>query len=76
MIWGSMAANGIGELELVSGMINGTKYIDVLEKKMLSGARFLFAIDNRIFYDDNALCHRAKKVQPWYRAHQVETLKE
>ena len=30
-----MAANGNGRLELVCGMMNGTKYLVVLEKKML-----------------------------------------
>ena len=29
MVWGCMAANVIGRLELVSGMMNATNYIDV-----------------------------------------------
>ena len=44
-----MVANGIGRLKVVSGMINGTKYIDVLENKMLPSARSLFSDDDWIF---------------------------
>ena len=36
-----MAANGVGRLEVVSRMMNGTKYIDVLERKMLPSAEQL-----------------------------------
>ena len=74
MVWGCMAANGVGRLEVVSGMMNGTKYIDVLERKMLPRARSLFSDNQWIFQDDNAPCHRAKKVQKWYESHQVERM--
>ena len=67
-----MAASGIGRLKLVSGMMNGTKYIDVLENQMLPSARSLFSDDDWIFQDDNAPCHCAKKVQHWYGTHKVE----
>ena len=42
MVWGFMAAIGIGTLKLVFEMMNGTKYIDVLENQMLPTARSLF----------------------------------
>ena len=74
MVWGCMAANGIDRLKVVSGMMNGTKYIDVLENKMLPSARSLFSDDDWIFQDDNAPCHRAKKVQQWYRTHKIERM--
>ena len=63
MVWGCMAAIGIGRLKLVSRMMNGTKYIDVQENQMLPSARSLFSDDDWIFQNDNAPCHRAKKVQ-------------
>ena len=49
MVWGCMAANGIGRLKVVSGMMNRTKYIDVLENKMLPSARSLFSDNDWIF---------------------------
>ena len=61
MVWSCMAANGLDRLELVSGMMNGTKYTDVLENKTLPRARFL--LRRLDFQDNNAPCHSAKKVQ-------------
>ena len=69
-----MTAHGIGRLEIVSGMMNAMKYIDVLENKMLPSARSLFSDNDWIFQDDNAPCHRAKKVQHWYRTHRVKRM--
>ena len=74
MVWSCMTAHGIGRLEIVSGMMNAMKYIDVLENKMLPSARSLFSDNDWIFQDDNAPCHRAKKVQHWYRTHRVKRM--
>ena len=63
-----MEANGIGRLDLFSGIMSGTKYIDVLEKKMLPTARSLHSDDSWILHDDNAPDHRAKIVQHWCKA--------
>ena len=68
MVGGRMAANCIGKLELVFGMMSGTKYIDVLERKMLPTARSLHSDDNWILHDDNAPDHRAKIVQHWCKS--------
>ena len=46
MVRGCMEANGIGRLDLFSGIMSGTKYIDVLKKKMLPTARSLLSDDN------------------------------
>ena len=46
MIWDYTEANGIDKVVLVSEMMNGTKYIDELEKKMRPSARFLLCDDN------------------------------
>jgi len=75
MVWGCMSASGVGRLEVVSGMMNAIKYINVLEKKMLPSAQSLFSgTGNWIFQDDNAPCHRAKKVQRWYSSQHVERM--
>ena len=46
MVWGCMAASGIGRLKLVSGMMNETNYIDVLKNQMLPSACSLFSDDD------------------------------
>ena len=47
-----MAANGIGRLELISGMTNGRKYLIGWKIKFCLGDVFCF-----LFSDDNAPCH-------------------
>lgn len=52
-------------------MMNATKYVAVLETKLLASARSLFPDENWIFQDDNAPCHRAKLVKRWTQSHKV-----
>lgn len=32
-IWGCMSAGGVGSIHLVDGIMNATKYIDILKEK-------------------------------------------
>lgn len=73
MVWGCMAASGVGRLHIVDGMINATKYIDILQKCMMPSAQRLF--DDQFYYqDDNAPCHRAKLVNKWKSQNNIKTL--
>ena len=69
MIWGFIASNGIGRLHICEGMMNATKYVALLETKLL--ARNLFPDENCIFQHDNAPCHRAKLVKRWMQSNGV-----
>lgn len=71
MVWGCISGVGVGRLELVSGMMNGSKYINVLEKKMLPSAAAMFPDADFMFQDDNAPCHRSKIVEEWFASKQV-----
>lgn len=76
MVWGCMAASGVGRLDFVIGMMNGEKYIKTMHDKMLPSARTLFGegATDWWFQDDNAPCHRAKKVKAWMEQQGVTTL--
>lgn len=74
MVWGCMAASGIGRLHICEGMMNATKYKDVLQTKMLPSARTLFQMDDWMFQDDNAPCHRARLVKRWMEENEVRTI--
>lgn len=65
MVWGCMSSRGVGRLHIISGMMNATKYIDVLQNKMLRSGKDLFGEESFQFQDDNAPCHRAKLVKSW-----------
>ena len=73
MVWGCMAASGVGRLHIVEGTVNASKYIGILEKCMLPSARQLFSGDY-FFQDDNAPCHRAKTVSAWMKKSKVKTI--
>lgn len=76
MVWGCMSASGVGRLEVCSGMMNATKYVDVLQRKMLPSAAVLFPEERLPWYfqDDNAPCHRAKLVKTWMKDGNVKQL--
>uniref|UniRef100_A0A8C6XLX5 Tc1-like transposase DDE domain-containing protein n=1 Tax=Naja naja TaxID=35670 RepID=A0A8C6XLX5_NAJNA len=73
MIWGCIAASGIGWIKIVQGIMNSKQYVEVLEKTMLPSAQQLVGKDF-YFQDDNAPCHRAKSVQQWMKRHGVRLL--
>ena len=60
MVWGCMAASGVGRIDFVLGMMNGEKYITTLQRKMLPSASSLFSegSTNWWFQDNNAPCQR------------------
>lgn len=73
MIWGCMAASGVGRLKIVEGMVNATKYIEILQQSMLPSAERLFESDF-FFQDDNAPCHRAKSVASWIKKKRIKAI--
>ncbi len=73
MVWGCMAASGVGRLHIVDGMVNATKYIKILESYMVPSVQQLFHGRFK-FQDDNAPCHRAKLVTSWKKKHKITTL--
>jgi hypothetical protein len=74
MFWGCITSNGVGRLSICSGMMNSTAYIETLKAKLLPTLRSTFPNGDYIFQDDNAPCHRAKKVKEWMRQQIIPTL--
>jgi hypothetical protein len=69
MIWGCMARDGIGRLQVMQGNVNARQYIDtVLERKLFQSARDIFGQENPdfIFQQDGAPCHTAKICKNWF----------
>jgi transposase len=74
MVWGCMASSGVGRLSICDGIMNATKYIETLEKKLKPSARDLFGSNPWIFQDDNAPCHTARKVKEWYKLNNIHRI--
>lgn len=63
MIWGCISGYKIGSMKVCEGIMNGAKYIQMLESSLLP---FYYELSEHlpviIFQDDSAPCHRAKSV--------------
>jgi len=46
MIWAYATSRGIGRLHICEGMMNATKYTDVLKNKLVPNTRALFGKDS------------------------------
>jgi hypothetical protein len=61
MVWGCMAASGVGRLHIVDVMVNAKKYIGILQKCMVPSAQQLF---RNQFFSRMAMHHAI--VLNWY----------
>lgn len=73
MIWGCIAASGVGRIKIIQGMMNAKQYMEVLESTLLPSVHQLVRKDF-FFQDDNAPCHRAKSVKQWMKNHRIRLL--
>ncbi|GBC07625.1 hypothetical protein RclHR1_07590006 [Rhizophagus clarus] len=65
MVWGCFAKDKIGPLIQVSGSINASVYMGILENTFLPFYNSLENNSQYIFQDDNAPVHRARTVKQW-----------
>ena len=54
MFWGSFSYSGVGSLAPIKDMMNSDKYIDLIEKKVISNMKRAFPDDGGIFQHDLA----------------------
>lgn len=76
MIWGSMATTGVGEVFICEGRMNSERYIDMLEETLEASFLKLFGemSPNYHFQQDNAPCHKSKRVLKWFKDNQIKIL--
>lgn len=74
MIWGCMAASGLGCFEFIDGTVNAAKYQQILENSLLPSVEKLNIVENYIFQQDGAACHTAKTTKKWFGDHNVNVL--
>lgn len=77
MVWGCMAASGIGEMFVCEGRLNSTAYINVLKEALLPSFAAVFGdtnMDGVKFQQDNAPCHKSGQTMKWFKDNDIETL--
>ena len=74
MIWGCFSYQGLGEIYIIDGNLNNTKYIEILEGNLLPFLRRQNSTGTNYFQDDNAPAHRHKKVKEWMERNDIMNL--
>ena len=74
MFWGCFSYHGVGQLRPITGMMNSTKYIEILQKSVLPTLNSM-AEDNPIFQQDLAPCHTSKICKAFFENNVIRVLK-
>ena len=64
-IWGCMSNEGTGCCATYAGRLNADRYIEILDNELVPSIELLTSPGSSefLFQQDNAPCHRAKKVK-------------
>lgn len=74
MVWGSMAYDGVGNLEFIDVKMNADAYIAILDRNMLESARKLNLGRRFYFQQDNDPKHTSKKAREFLLKMKVNQL--
>lgn len=65
MVWGCMAASGVGNLTFIDSTMNSKDYLNILKKNLQPSTEKLCLGSSWIFQQDNDPKHTAKIVKEW-----------
>ena len=74
MVWGAMAAGGVGQLCFLKSNVNAEVYQQVLEYFMLPAGEEIFGCTDFTFQQDLAPAHSARSTIRWLEDHGIEVL--
>lgn len=66
MVWGGIAAHGVGNLYKINGILDQYQYHDIVRNQLLPSARALFNSRNWTFQEDNDPKHTANSTKALY----------
>lgn len=71
-----MTAEGVGEVYLCQGRMNGTRYIEMLEEVLEPSIVKFYEWESEqyFFQQDNAPCHKSQAVMRWFKENKVPLL--
>jgi hypothetical protein len=74
-IWACFSANGTGCCCIFNGRLDSERYVEILENYLIPSIDLLIEDkSDLLFQQDNAPCHKAKKVTEWFQKSEIEVL--
>ena len=74
MVWGAISIRGGLHIEVCNKTLNTDGYIDLLSKNFLNKANELFGKNSWTLVQDNAPCHKSKKMMAWFERSKTKVL--
>lgn len=74
MVWGCFCSSGVGSIHIIDGTMNGKKYREILEDKLLLSVRSLKLKRGWTFQQDNDPKHTANETKEWFRKKRINVL--
>jgi transposase len=75
MVWGSFSSQGVGDIHLVQGNMDGDQFTRILDHRLFSSARRCgLRRGDFVFQQDNDPKHTSGLAQEWLEDHNVETM--
>lgn len=75
MVWGSFSSQGVGDIHLVDGNMDGDQYTRILDKRLASSAkRAGLKRGDFVFQQDNDPKHTSGLAQEWLEDHRIDQL--
>ncbi|MEN2496817.1 MAG: hypothetical protein MHMPM18_005239 [Marteilia pararefringens] len=73
LVWGCMSSSGLGRMTVCEGNMNSSKYLEVLQNKLLPSIEANSTI-SPIHLDDSAPAHRTRNVIDWHREKNISKI--
>lgn len=74
MVWGCFAANGVGELVLIEGLMTGVDYVAILKENLKKSTLKLHLGRRCIFQQDNDPKHTSKVAKEYFKKSKIKVL--
>jgi hypothetical protein len=72
--WGAISAKGSGNLVEIKGLMDGPKYVRILQKNLMDSARKVGIMDRFVFQQDNDPKHISRIAKNYFSENNIEVM--
>jgi len=74
MLWGCVSYNGVGNLVLIDGVMNGLKYVQILQENLCMSAEKMDLGSDFVFQQDSDPKHKSKIATEFFAENDTKVL--